>query len=100
TDSSVSRTRSSANAVDGFRVSRSSTGLTFVNVDASRNGRDGISLDGQPLAAGPSATGTPVEKFGDNRVTGGSFVDNARYGISVSGGRDVTVSSNRVADNS
>jgi len=96
TDSSVARTSSFANAVDGFRISRSSTGVTLLNIAARDNGRDGVSLDGRPLAAGPSATGTAVEKFGDNRVTGGTFVDNARYGISVSGGRDVVLTSNHV----
>ena len=99
TDSSITRTTSFANAVDGFRLSRSSAGVTLRDVTASDNGRDGLSLDGRPLAAGPSATGTAVEKFGDNRVTGGVFRDNERYGISVSGGRDVVLADNHVVGN-
>ena len=99
TDSAVTRTSSTDNAVDGFSLARSSTGIDFTDVTATGNGRDGLALDGQPLAQGPSATGTEVQEFGNNRVTGSEVADNGRYGIAVSGGRDITVSSNVVRGN-
>ena len=99
TGSTVTRTTSTDNAVDGFSLARSSTDVSFTDVTASGNGRDGLALDGEPLASGPSATGTRVQEFGDNRVTGSELVDNGRYGIAVSGGRDITVSSNVVSGN-
>ena len=99
TNSAVRNTRSVDNAVDGFSVARSSTNLSFNDVVATGNGRDGVALDGQPLAEGPSATGTAVQKFGDNRVTGSTISDNGRYGIAVSGGRDIVLSSNVMRGN-
>ena len=99
TDSSVSDTTSSFNAVDGFTLSRSSTGVTYSRVTASNNGRNGISIDGQPLADGPSAIGTEVASYGDNSVVESVLTENGRYGIEISGGRDVKVSNNQIADN-
>ena len=99
TNSAVRNTRSVDNAVDGFSVARSSTNLSFNGIVAKGNGRDGVALDGQPLAEGPSATGTAVKNFGDNRVTGATISDNGRYGIAVSGGRDIVLSSNVLRGN-
>jgi len=99
TASSVARTSSVANAVDGFSLSRSSTDVSFTDVTARDNGRDGLALDGQPLAEGPSATGTEVRRFGDNRVTGSDIVHNGRHGIAVKGGDGVVLSSNTVRGN-
>ncbi|GGL04737.1 hypothetical protein GCM10007382_25720 [Salinibacterium xinjiangense] len=98
-DSTVIDTTSSNNAVDGFTLARSSTGVIFDRVTASANGRNGISLDGQPLADGPSAIGSEVESYGDNRITDSDLLENGRYGVEISGGRDVTVAANRIASN-
>ena len=99
TDSTVTRTSSSDNAVDGFTVSRSSTGIVFSEVTSSGNGRNGISIDGQALADGPSAMGTAVESYGDNRVTDSRVMDNGRYGIEISGSRDVVLTANAIEAN-
>jgi len=99
TDSSVTRTISSGNAVDGFSLGRSSVDVSYANITASDNGRNGVSLDGQPLADGPSAIGTPVDVYGDNSVTRATLTNNKRYGIEVSGGRDITVSSSTFEGN-
>lgn len=99
TDSSVTDTTSSFNAVDGFTLSRSSTGVTYSRVTASGNGRNGISIDGQSLADGPSAIGTGVASYGDNRVVDSVLTQNGRYGVEISGGRDVSVSTSRFDDN-
>jgi nitrous oxidase accessory protein NosD len=99
TDSSVTRTLSENNAVDGFALARSSDEVAFSRVTAEGNGRNGITLDGESLATGPSATGTPVEHYGDNTVTDSTFMRNARYGVEIRGGDDLVVEANLIADN-
>jgi nitrous oxidase accessory protein NosD len=98
-DSSVVRTTSTGNAVDGFSLGRSSVDVEYTDITASDNGRNGLTLDGQPLADGPSAIGTPIDVYGDNTVTRAKLVDNKRYGIEVSGGRNITVDSSTFKGN-
>jgi parallel beta-helix repeat protein len=100
TDAQVSDTTSTGNAVDGITVSRSSENLTFENVIASGNGRNGMSIDGAPLADGPSASGSSVLSYGGSRIANGTFADNGRYGIEIAGGHDVMVEGNTVSRNS
>lgn len=96
-DSSLRDVESSGNAVDGIVVSRASSNLTFDEVTASRNGRNGISIDGSALVDGPNAVGVGTERYGDIRVTGGTVVDNARYGIEVIGGTRIELTGTVVA---
>jgi len=96
TGSRVTRTASHDNAVDGIRVSRSSTGNVFSEVVSAGNGRNGVFLDGQPLASGPSSAGTVARSAGDNRVLDSTVRDNARYGIVISGGAEVVVAGSRI----
>lgn len=95
-NATVTRTTSSDNAVDGFSVGRSTRGITLDAIAAAANGRNGISLDGRPLADGPNAVGTAVDAYGSNTVTGGSFKGNVRYGIEVLGGTQLAVKDNLV----
>lgn len=99
TDAQITRTRSSDNAVDGFTVASSTTRVLMEEVTAERNGRNGISFDGRPLADGPNAVGTPVIPYGGNRVTESSVVGNARYGVELSGGSNLDVENNRISAN-
>jgi len=96
TGSRVIGTTSHNNAVDGIRVSRSSTGNVFAEVVSAGNGRNGMFLDGQPLASGPSSAGTVPRSAGDNRVLDSTVRDNARYGIVISGGAGVVVAGSRI----
>lgn len=98
-DATITRTTSSGNAVDGFSVGRSVKGVSLEGIRALANGRNGISLDGRPLADGPNAVGTAVDAYGGNSVTAGSFEDNARYGIEVIGGTALAVKDNSVKGN-
>ena len=99
TNSQVSSTTSTANAVDGFALTRSSTGNVLNRVTASGNGRNGISVDGGSLATGPSATGTPVQIYGNNEVSNSISKDNGRYGIDVVGGTNITIDGNTTTAN-
>lgn len=96
-DSSLRDVESSGNAVDGVVVSRASSDLTFDDVTASQNGRNGITIDGSALVDGPNAVGVGTHRYGDIRVTGGSAVDNARYGIEVIGGEGIALSGTSVS---
>ncbi|MDP9998806.1 right-handed parallel beta-helix repeat-containing protein [Pseudarthrobacter sulfonivorans] len=99
TNATITGTSSSGNAVDGFSIGRSTEKISFENIQARDNGRNGLSMDGQPLADGPNAVGTAVNGYGGNQVSGGSFERNARYGIEVVGGSGLTLRNNRVALN-
>jgi hypothetical protein len=99
TNATITGTASSGNAVDGFSIGRSTERISFENIQATDNGRNGLSMDGRPLADGPNAVGTAVNGYGGNQVSGGSFDGNARYGIEMVGGSGLTIRNNRLARN-
>ena len=98
-NSEIKRTTANGNAQDGVRLTRATSGIVLDNVTANENGRDGISLDGQSLAVGPSATGMPVGSYGNNTVSNSTASSNARYGIEVVGGDNITVDGNTLKGN-
>jgi nitrous oxidase accessory protein NosD len=98
-NSEISRTSSHDNAMDGFKLTRGTSGIVLERLTAKHNGANGISLNGRPLAEGPSATGTAVGSYGNNTVSNSTSEDNARYGIDVLGGNGVQLDSNAVNDN-
>lgn len=86
-------------AVDGFRLSRSIRSVRLDTDKAEYNGRDGIYVDGRPLATGPSATGTSISSFGNDVVViNSTMTGNRHYGLQIRGGRDTTVRSNTISD--
>lgn len=99
TDAEITRTTSSGNAVDGFTVGSATTRVSLKAVTAERNGRNGISMDGRPLADGPNAVGAAVDSYGGNRVARSIIEANRRYGIELSGGSNLDVENNTIADN-
>jgi hypothetical protein len=99
TNSEIARTTSHNNAMDGFRLTRGTSGITLERLTAKNNGNNGISLNGKPLADGPSASGTSVGSYGNNQVSNSTSSDNTRYGIEVLGGTSVQVDSNSVERN-
>jgi hypothetical protein len=96
TNTVVSNTTAAFNAVDGFSLTRASTGVRLDRVEAVQNGRNGITVEGGPLAEGPSATGTPTGIYGNNQVTNSEVAGNGRYGIEVVGGSKLVVDGNTV----
>lgn len=95
----VKNTTVTGSARDGFSLRRATTGVLFDRVTATENGRNGISLDGTALADGPNATGTTTEVYGNNIVQNSNSTENARYGIEVLGGVNITLSNNRALGN-
>ena len=84
------------NGGDGFVLSRATSQVRINGSTAERNGGNGFTLSGQPLAAGPSASGLSVAAYGSNSVSSSLARDNGHYGIEVLGGTDVGVTNNRV----
>lgn len=99
TNSTITSTVTENNAVDGFAMTRASTGILINGLTANGNGRDGIVLNGGPLANGPNAAGTPVGSYGNNSLARSTSANNARYGISVLGGNGVKVDHNLIRNN-
>jgi nitrous oxidase accessory protein NosD len=98
-DARITRTTAADNGVDGFAVGRSCGGVVLVEVNALRNGRDGVSLNGRPLVNGPNASGRAVLAYGDDRMSGSTIMDNGRYGMKISGGRNIQIVSNHFVNN-
>ena len=98
-NSNVESTIARNNAQNGFRLARATTSVTFQRLQAVGNGRDGIALEGGPLADGPSATGIPTTVYGNNEVNGSTSTGNGRYGIEVVGGTNIVIAGNTVAHN-
>ncbi|MEC5200182.1 hypothetical protein RCH21_002425 [Arthrobacter sp. PL16] len=99
TNAAVGKTESSGNAGDGFVLSRATTGIVLSEVTARDNRRNGISIEGQPLANGPSATGISLGRYGNNSVANSTAAGNGRYGIEVIGGDNVGVHANNITGN-
>ncbi|MEO6532834.1 MAG: right-handed parallel beta-helix repeat-containing protein [Pseudolysinimonas sp.] len=98
-NSNVESTIARNNAQNGFRLARATSSVTFQRLQAIGNGRDGISLEGGPLADGPSATGIPTTVYGNNEVTGSTSTGNGRYGIEVVGGTHIVIAGNTISGN-
>ena len=98
-NSNVESTIARNNAQNGFRLARATSSVTFQRLQAIDNGRDGISLEGGPLAEGPSATGIPTTVYGNNEVTASTSTGNGRYGIEVVGGTNIVIAGNTVSHN-
>ncbi|WP_186372235.1 right-handed parallel beta-helix repeat-containing protein [Arthrobacter sp. KBS0702] len=85
-------------ALNGFRLSRAIRAVRLDTDKAEDNGRDGVYIDGRPLATGPSATGTPISSSGNDVVLiNSTLADNPHYGLEVRGGRNTTIRSNTVS---
>ncbi|MBP2269290.1 hypothetical protein J3A64_004830 [Pseudarthrobacter sp. PvP004] len=86
-------------ALDGFRLSRSIRSVRLDTDISEFNGRNGIYIDGRPLATGPSATGTSISSYGNDVVViNSTMTGNSHYGLEIRGGRSTTVRSNTISD--
>ncbi|MBA9006476.1 right-handed parallel beta-helix repeat-containing protein [Thermomonospora cellulosilytica] len=95
-NATVENTTVTGSRGDGFVLSRATEKVRVVGCTAERNGRNGFTLNGQALAAGPSAAGEPLSDFGDSSVSGGTARGNARYGVELLGGRKLAVQGSRI----
>jgi len=92
----ISRVVSSDNGGDGFVLSRAAQQVRLTASTAQGNGGNGFTVNGLPLATGPSASGEFVGSYGNNSVSNSVARHNARYGIEVIGGINIAVQNNTV----
>ncbi|HEX2317117.1 MAG TPA: right-handed parallel beta-helix repeat-containing protein [Thermomonospora sp.] len=81
---------------DGFVLSRATEKVSVTGCLAEGNGGNGFTLNGLPLAEGPSASGEATAGFGDSSVISSTARDNGRYGVEVLGGTRLAVQTSRV----
>ncbi|WP_395105286.1 right-handed parallel beta-helix repeat-containing protein [Actinomadura sp. SCN-SB] len=81
---------------DGFVLSRGTEGVRITGCAAERNGGNGFTLNGEPLAAGPSASGESITAFGGNLISGSAARGNRRYGVELVGGDNAAVQNTRI----
>jgi parallel beta-helix repeat protein len=94
----IKRVAARDNGNDGFVLARATQQVEITNSTADHNGRNGITLNGQPLARAASASGESVASYGSNSISGCVITANARYGIDIIGGLNVTVDNNDIED--
>ncbi|NYE19867.1 right-handed parallel beta-helix repeat-containing protein [Microbacterium immunditiarum] len=97
TDTELAATTVSASAGDGIVVGRSSASIAMTAVTVTGNGRNGIAIDGRALAQGPNPAGSSTAGYGDIAIVESRIADNARYGVEVSGARDVSIADSDIA---
>jgi parallel beta-helix repeat protein len=81
---------------DGFVLSRATESVRITGCRAERNGGNGFTLDGQPLADGPSASGESLQAYGNSSVTSSTSRDNGRYGVELLGGTNLAVQTSKI----
>ncbi|GLZ08852.1 hypothetical protein Acsp03_63180 [Actinomadura sp. NBRC 104412] len=82
---------------DGFVLSRGTEGVRITGCGAEGNGGNGFTLNGEPLADGPSASGESTTAFGGNLISGSAARGNRRYGVELIGGDNAAVQNSRIS---
>jgi nitrous oxidase accessory protein NosD len=90
---------SSNNSGDGIDISRAADQIQITGSTASFNTGNGFTINGQPIAQGPSASGEPMGAYGNNSVSSSTAEGNGHYGIEVLGGLNTAVDDNTVIGN-
>jgi parallel beta-helix repeat protein len=81
---------------DGFVLSRATQSVRITGCTSEGNGGNGFTLNGQPLAGGPSASGESLQAFGNSSVNGSIARGNHRYGVELLGGTNLAVQTSKI----
>ncbi|KAB2348398.1 right-handed parallel beta-helix repeat-containing protein [Actinomadura rudentiformis] len=95
-NANVRDTRVTGSGGDGFVLSRATEKIRVNDCVAERNKGNGFTVNGQPLAEGPSASGESLERFGDSSVNNSLAKDNGRYGVELLGGDKLAVQNSKI----
>ncbi|MGI5325218.1 right-handed parallel beta-helix repeat-containing protein [Actinomadura nitritigenes] len=95
-NATIENTTVTASRGDGFVLSRGTEGVRVTNCTSNGNGANGFTLNGEPLAEGPSASGEAITSFGNNLVSSSVAKDNGRYGVELLGGTGVAVQNSQI----
>lgn len=90
---------SSRNHGDGFVLARAAQEIRISGSTANQNSGNGFTVNGQPLATGPSASGGPVGSYGNNTIANSTAGNNGHYGVEVLGGMNINIDNNAVIGN-
>jgi parallel beta-helix repeat protein len=90
---------SSRNHGDGFVLARAAQEVRISGSTANQNSGNGFTINGQPLATGPSASGGPVGSYGNNTVANSTASNNGHYGVEVLGGMNINIDNNAIVGN-
>ncbi|GAA2133176.1 right-handed parallel beta-helix repeat-containing protein [Actinomadura napierensis] len=95
-NATLENTTVTASRGDGFVLSRGTEGVHVTNCTSNDNGGNGFTLNGEPLAEGPSASGEAITSFGNNLVSSSVARNNKRYGVELLGGTAVAVQNSQI----
>jgi hypothetical protein len=98
-ETTITHSTARGNGRHGFSADHGSELVSYLDVTAEDNGAYGIYFNGTPLSVGQSAGGASLRAYGRMTVSGGTFRKNARAGLRVLNGTDVSVTDTLVADN-
>jgi parallel beta-helix repeat protein len=90
---------SSRNQGDGFVLARAAQEIRISGSIANQNSGNGFTLNGQPLATGPSASGGPVGSYGNNTIANSTANNNGHYGVEALGGMNINIDNNALSGN-
>ena len=90
---------SDGNHGDGFSIERAAQDVQINDSTAEDNAGNGFTINGQPLADGPSASGEPVGAYGNNAVSESTAEDNGHYGVEILGGLNDSVGHDKIIGN-
>ncbi|MEY9932613.1 nitrous oxidase accessory protein NosD [Catenulispora sp. GP43] len=92
----IQRVNSSRNDGDGIVIARAAQNIQIDDSVADYNAGNGITVNGQPISQGPSASGEPLGAYGNNQVDRCLAKGDGHYGILVLGGLNLTLQDNDV----
>ena len=95
----IQNVNASNNSGDGIVISRAAQQIQVTGSTASYNSGNGFTVNGQPISAGPSASGEPMGAYGNNTVGTSTAQGNGHYGIEVLGGLNIALNNNSIIGN-
>jgi len=94
----VQRSTSNYSGGNGFSLGRATQGVQINQSTAVGNAQDGFAVSGEPLADGPSAVGSTVQKYGNSSISNCTANGNGHYGITIKDGFNMSVANNQVSN--
>jgi parallel beta-helix repeat protein len=96
TNADISKVVSRRNRGDGFVLARATQQVRVSGCASEFNAGNGFSVNGQPLATGPSASGESTVTYGSSSISSSVARGNGHYGIEVVAGLDVGIQDNQI----
>jgi len=95
----LSDVTSDNNDGDGIVISRAADQIQIEDSVAEYNAGNGFTVNGQPISQGASASGEPLDSYGNNTITASTSEYNEHYGFEVLGGLNDSITDNSVVGN-